>query len=334
MDEVYATRKFLPGQIWSLTIDLEKTVGDQLKRRPYLIIASNNRRIIALKMTTKGQFSTNWMFQFKKERDYDSNIILDMPITVNINKIAPGDTYETTLSPDLFRKIMIQHFAAMLYQGMPDMLKNENTIAEINNVVDNHEDNLLSYCIYNNQYEFGRVAIEPETDEELDDTDDAAADEDDTNEVITAPEEPQPEVQVEPEIRETRHDDIIPDAKFTDTTSVRKTVSRTTRVIPRVEDIAIIGVGKTLDTKVFNECERIGINLQNAKFQLRQLESSKKLPHVHDKYGLTLKSSLKPSENKSLVVDDCEKFGVSTTAKIWNRTISGIRYYISNCGHK
>ena len=333
MDEVYATRKFLPGQIWSLTIDIEKTIGDQLKRRPYLIIASNNRRIVALKMTTKGQFSTNWMFQFKKERDYDSNIILDMPITVNINKIAPNDTYETTLSPDLFRKIMIQHFAAMLYQGVPDMLKNENTIAEINNVVDNHEDNLLSYCIYNNQYEFGRAAIEPETDEELDDTE-AAADEDATDEVITVPEEPQPEVQVEPEHPETRHDDIIPDAKFTDTTSARKTIPRSTGIVPKVEDIAIIGVGKTLDTKVFNECERIGINLQNAKFQLRQLEQTKKMPHVHDKYGLTLKSDLKLSDNRSAVIEDCEKFGTKIAAQIWNKSESGVKYYVTSTGHK
>ena len=153
-------RKMIPGQIWLMEINTETINGNWCKKRPYLVVASNNRRVTVLEMTSGGQYSSNWIFKFSKMNGDDSNIITDCPITVNLDKI-PAMDYMATLSDDLFMRIFKQHIAAMLHQSIPDLLKNEKFINDINEIIDNHEDKLLSYSIYSMQYEFTPVA-EPE----------------------------------------------------------------------------------------------------------------------------------------------------------------------------
>ena len=304
MEEVYAMRKMIPGQIWLMEINTESINGNWCKKRPYLVVASNNRRVTVLEMTSGGQYSSNWIFKFSKMNGDDSNIITDCPITVNLDKI-PSMEYMATLSEDLFMKIFKQHIAAMLHQSIPNLLKNEKFINDINEIIDNHEDKLLSYSIYKMQYEFTPVDEPEETnDEQKVDT------------VPTPTPTPKPERKPEP----------IPEPK-----PERKNIPKPTTQYPskniRVEDIAIFGAGKTSESVVYNACTKFGI--KNAKFELHQHVANKKLSHVHDKYGLILKSELAPSEHRREVLADCEKFGIKKTAEIWGRSYNAI-WYIQN----
>jgi hypothetical protein len=324
MEEVYASRKFIPGQIWNLTINLKGTINDDLKRRPYLIIASNNRRIVCLKMTSGGMYSTNWIYMFNRgNSDKDSNIILDVPIAVDICNLGYGDTYETTLSPDLFRKIMLMHYAAMLSQGLPELL-DSNALDEIKAIMADHEDRMVSYSIYNMQYEFQKSTVDESNDTE--DTEDIEETEpEDTTDII----EEDKVVTVshtEAPIADKKFEAAPSSPKNDQTTTSTPTTTTSYRSNIKVEDLVIIGAGKTLEQKVFDECERLGIATQNAKFQLRQLESNG-LSHTHDKYGCILKSNCKMSDYKELVESDVKTFGPMRAAKIWNRSKAGIRYY-------
>jgi len=113
----YGMRKFVPGQIIFATINTSALNGDITKNRPYLIIASNNRRIVVLKMTHNGEYSSNWIYSLEDIDGQTSNIICDCPITVNVSTIIENYTHDKFLTPEPFKDVFKKNRNRVVYMN-------------------------------------------------------------------------------------------------------------------------------------------------------------------------------------------------------------------------
>lgn len=98
----------------------------------------------------------------------------------------------------------------------------------------------------------------------------------------------------------------------------------------RIIDTVILGIGRTPDKKVTEECLRMGISSVQAKSDLEKLVKDKKINHTRDGYSMSFKSTLKMPDYREVVPVDHKKFGLTNTAKIWNKSKQGVSNYVGN----
>lgn len=321
MDEIYAIRRFVPGQIWNLVVDTQSLDGSHVKARPYLVIGANNRRVTLLKMTTGGNYASNWIYTIKNGGDReDTNIILDCPIVATIRDIEIISNW-ATMSDALFKRIYEQHIAAMLSQSRPEFIKDDEFVKNVINIIETHDDRLLSYSIYTKQY-----GIEHE---ELDDNDD-----DETYELDLEPDEDQSEItEPEPESVETTPEIVEPESEIEVTETRHELGSKPVKRNPRVDDLFVIGIGSTKDEKLYAACESIGIPRNTARMQLGTLVANKKIGYANNRYKLTLKSDLAIKDYRRQLCIDSDTFGNIITGKMWGVTpnyVSKIKSGVKN----
>ena len=140
-------QKYIAGQVWWLDIDSHGTDGCEHKTYPYLIVAANNRRIIALRMTHGGERASNWPYEIGTDLDgRTQRIIADAPITISLNAVK-YERYGYMVDKDDFENIILYHYAAMAYQAIPDIFSPEN-VAKINEIIATHEDSMFAFGKY------------------------------------------------------------------------------------------------------------------------------------------------------------------------------------------
>ena len=325
MDEIYAIRRFVPGQIWNLVVNTEPLDGSHVKARPYLVIGANNRRVTLLKMTTGGNYASNWIYTIKNGEDRDdTNIILDCPIVATIRDIEIIGNW-ATMSDALFKRIYEQHIAAMLSQSKPEFIKDDEFVKNVINIIETHDDRLLSYSIYTKQYGFEHEEFDDDDDDEAYDLD-LEPDEEQSEIKVS---EPEPVDESKPEIIESTEPEPEPEPEVTEAPLDSKPVKRN----PHVDDLFIIGVGSTKDEKLYAACEAIGISRNTARMQLGILVANKKLGYANNRYKVTLKSDLAIKDYRRQICIDSDTFGNIITGKMWGVTpnyVSQIKSGVKN----
>lgn len=334
---------YAPGQVWRIRLDRdEKSITDN-KYRPYLILGSVKRRLIMLKMTHGGSFSSNWIYPIENLGNGTSNIILDAPIVVGTEKINESDCeYMYTLSRDLFIDIYQHYMASMLYiSALEREILSDGSIERIKTILDEHIDNMYAFSRYGLiSKSVNNVAISDNTDDtdlvsvpdmsenatieeinssEEDNSDDDADNDSDSDDDISDEES---EDESDEDLSETQHSGRTRYAAKKDHVDI--------------EDLVIFGEG-------FTKLEDVNIaatefDIKNAKFQLSDLCIRKKCVYINGKYNFTLKKMYKTStpnkrslrKYRTLIRSDINTFGASMASKMWGLSISTIYYYAKN----
>lgn len=303
-------QKFAPGQIWNLR--LSQCAATDEKLRPYLILGAVKRRLLLIRLTHEGEFSSNWIYTIKNDDGTSSNFIVDCPIVVN-----PWDIKDQINADDLrilkrqeFLAIVKMFIAMIIYNSTyEDMLLTESSINDIKEEISRHEETMYSFSRYGTYNDVTKISspfkiktpimeapIEVKTDEDIDDGNDAE--------------------------RRQYHN------------------YKTTIASLKIEDIVIFGEGSTSLEDVNKACEQFGI--KNPKFELSTLCQRKRCAYVGGKYNFTLKMYFNKDKNadkrkarnfkkvKRSLIEDVDNFGAAVTASIWGTSTATVYYYAKN----
>ena len=342
---------YAPGQVWLFELPPSDVNDD--KFRPYLIVGSTNRRITLLKITHGGAYSSNWIQPINVNGNV-SNIICDCPISISVHTIEHNCKYLYELSNDAYKYIYCRYLAAMLHVGgMDKLLKNDESVEAINNILDQHEDKYYAFSRY------GKIEIADGDDDDIkpdhylrdgkfnryDDDSEEDDIEEDAEEAIVddvIEEEPIEEPVEEPETTDEEDNTEEPEASEEIVEEINEVPEETKkrnyhREKPEIKitDLILFGEGYTSLDQINKVCEKYDI--QFPKFQLDDLCHRNKCVFMNGKYNFVLKSNYHRSTKskkrnfnrvKRVVIDDYDKYGAKVTADIWGTTSSTIYKYV------
>lgn len=161
-------QKFIAGQVWWLDVDSSGTDGCDHKTYSYLIVAANNRRIIALRITHGGERASNWVYEIGPDLEGEpQRILLDAPITISLKAVKYEKYYYTIEKKDI-DDILLNHYAAMAYQSNIYIFYPDN-VAKINKIIADHEDSMFAFGKYLPNKVRNTPELVEEPAEELDD---------------------------------------------------------------------------------------------------------------------------------------------------------------------
>lgn len=332
----YGMRKFIPGQVINVAIDTESLDGSITKKRPYLIVASNNRRLVLLRMTHGGMYSSNWLYSLEDKDGQTSNIICDCPITVNVANIVENYEHDTFFTPELFEEVFAKYMAAMLYQSIEHFLDDEENVDMVRDYVENHDERLLSYSRLSVTYSNNEEETAAEDEEE--DIDISAADEpvdsgvntkEDTNVTETSGkiiEVTHKLGSVRPGEEASKLSKVKKDKPFGYNKSAGHRVLKPSRDYILATDCMIFNKGWTKSDVMTIGLAKLG--LRNGKFIMDDLKNRNKVVYMNGSYNVTLKSGLIVNTSKTRsnasdyareIISDCETVGFENAALIWGR---------------
>lgn len=348
---------YAPGQIWRMRLEKESTAFVDNKYRPYLIIGSIKRRLILLKMTHGGTFSSNWIYPIENIGDTVSNIILDSPIIVGTDRIDSGCEYMYTLSRDLFIDIYQNYVASMLYiSTLEREILSDGSIDKIKSIIDDHIDNMYSFSRYGLIGKPSNTTTELE--ESVDDSDLIKSPDVETiaeglitefNSTLNTAKESidSSEESAEESVEESVNINVFDDEDTEDQEECldedEHVSSGRIRYTAKkdhidVEDLVIFGEGFTKLDDI--NAAATEFDIKNFKFQLSDLCTRKKCTYINGKYNFVLKKLYRNGgasgkrnlkRYRSLIQNDLDMFGVSTASKIWGLSTSTIYYYAKKC---
>lgn len=330
----YGKRKFIPGQVIWLKIDTSDLDGYITDKRPYLIIAANNRRLVLLRMTHGGKFASNWGYSLEEDDNKCSNIICDCPITVNVHKIIETYEHGEFFSHDLFMEIFDRYLKAMIYQSVPDYFDTDEYINDVKDGVKNHKDEFLSYSKFSIRYDNGEDEEETAVEDEEEDVDIRAAvvpvdsgsnEKEDTKVTDTGS-----------KIIEVTHKlGSVRPGEEANKVGKKSGYSRKGCHYRRLEperdyilatDCFIYNKGWTKSDAISIQLAKLG--LKNSKFIMDDLKNRNKVVYMNNAYNVTLKSSLIVNKSRTTsnakdyareIIADCEKVGFERAGLIWGR---------------
>lgn len=328
-------QKFAPGQIWNLR--LQQCAATDEKLRPYLIIGAVKRRLILIRLTHEGEFSSNWIYTIKNDDGTSSNFIIDCPIVVN-----PWDIKDQINADDLrilkrqeFLAIMKMFIAMIIYNSTyEDMLLTESSINDIKEEISRHEETMYSFSRYGTYNDVTKISSPFKI----------------KTPIMEAPpievkEEETAEIENDVDDNEDTDEEYIEEIDNTDEdTDDDNYVARrcyhnvkTTMASLKIEDIVIFGEGSTSLEDVYKACDQFGI--KNPKFELSTLCQRKRCAYVGGKYNFTLKMYFNKDKNadkrksrnfkkvKRNLIEDVDNFGAAVTASIWGTSTATVYYY-------
>jgi len=323
----YGMRKFVPGQIIFATINTSALNGDITKNRPYLIIASNNRRIVVLKMTHNGEYSSNWIYSLEDIDGQTSNIICDCPITVNVSTIIENYTHDKFLTPELFKDVFKKYLAAMIHQSVEDFLDDPETVDSVRNEIHNHDERLLSYS---------RLAITYSDDNDISDDEETESTEDRDTIIEMTPtpipvSEPAPTVTVTHKLGSVKPGAEAAKVAKSGSKSKKRSYAHYRRLDPTRDyilatDCFLFNKGWTKSDDISIALSKLG--LKNSKFIMDDLKNRNRVVYMNNKYNVTLKSGLITNKTKTSsnakeyareIIADCENVGFEKAGLIWAR---------------
>lgn len=327
----YGMRKFIPGQVISAAINTTELDGSITKKRPYLIIASNNRRLILLRMTHGGNYSSNWLYSLEEKDGQTSNIICDCPITVNIATIVEDYEHETFFTPELFKEVFAKYIAATLHQSLEHFLDDESAVNMVKDFIENHDERLLSYSRLSVTYDNGEDVEDDSDDDDNDilepvDSDDKTVeDEKDTN--VT--ESSGKIINVTHKLGSVRPGEEA--NKISKKSGYSRKGCHYRRLEPERDyilatDCFIYNKGWTKSDVISIQLAKLG--LKNSKFIMDDLKNRNKVVYMNNAYNVTLKSSLIVNKSRTTsnakdyareIIADCEKVGFERAGLIWGR---------------
>jgi hypothetical protein len=328
-------QKFAPGQIWNFR--LQQCAATDEKLRPYLILGAVKRRLILIRLTHEGEFSSNWIYTIKNDDGTSSNFIVDCPIVVN-----PWDIKDQINADDLrilkrqeFLAIVKMFIAMIIYNSTyEDMLLTESSINDIKEEISRHEETMYSFSRYGTYNDVTKISspfkiktpimeVPPiEVQEEI--TENDTEDNEDTDE------------------EDVEEIDNIGEDIDDDNDAARRQYHnyKTTIASLKIEDIVIFGEGSTSLEDINKACDQFGI--KNPKFELSTLCQRKRCAYVGGKYNFTLKMYFNKDKNadkrkarnfkkvKRTLIEDVDNFGAAVTASIWGTSTATIYYYAKN----
>lgn len=329
-------QKFAPGQIWNLR--LQQCAATDEKLRPYLIIGAVKRRLLLIRLTHEGEFSSNWIYTIKNDDGTSSNFIIDCPIVVN-----PWDIKDQINADDLrilkrqeFLAIMKMFIAMIIYNSTyEDMLLTESAVDDIKEEISRHEETMYSFSRYGTYNDVTKISspfkiktpimeVPPIEVKEEEPIENDANDNEDTDEEYIE------------EINDT--DEDIDDGNDAERRQYHN--YKTTIASLKIEDIVIFGEGSTSLEDVYKACDQFGI--KNPKFELSTLCQRKRCAYVGGKYNFTLKMYFNKDKNadkrkarnfkkvKRNLIEDVDNFGAAVTASIWGTSPATVYYYAKN----
>ena len=346
MSNVYAISKYIPGQIWFAEINTENLDGNWTKKRPYFVVAANNRRLVLLRMTHGGEKGTNWLYRIDMGGEKPMNIICDAPITVATEKFYDAQ-YKYMVSPDMTMDICQFYLAAMIHQSVPTILDGDGA-GDIQDIVKNHEDRNLAFSKYlmtfsdddedavDSGVSSDDIDETEETEEETEVTEESAK----IMEVIFTPVTPEPQTQTQTQTTVIHTlGTIKPGEKVGKVKSkAKKNYPATIRHL-EVERDYILATDCFIFNKGWTKSDVISIalskiGLKNTKFVMDDLKNRNKVVYMNNQYNVTLKSSLIVNTSKTRtnakdyareIIADCETVGFARAGLIWNRAENFMR---------
>ena len=138
----------MPGQIWFFEVGDRSPVCTMTKNRPHLILSANSREIVCLPLTHQNSANSNWKVPvINSDKGTKSYILTSRPITLYIDTIKSKMRYYTTLSPNLFKKVVATFIAAMFgaYYG-DDIVRVANEALDVFN--NKNEYDYMSFMPY------------------------------------------------------------------------------------------------------------------------------------------------------------------------------------------
>lgn len=340
----YGKRKFIPGQVIWLKIDTSDLDGYITDKRPYLIIAANNRRLILLRMTHGGKFASNWVYSLEADDNKYSNIICDCPITVNVHKIIETYEHGEFFSHDLFMEIFNTYLEAMIHQAVSDYFKTDEYINDVKDVVENHKDEFLSYSKFSIRYDNGEDEEETAVEDEEEDVDIPAAvvpvDSDFNKKEDTKVTDNGSKIievthklgSVRPGEEANKLSKAKKDKPFGYNKSAGHRVLKPSRDYILATDCMIFNKGWTKSDVMTIGLAKLG--LKNGKFIMDDLKNRNKVVYMNGSYNVTLKSGLIVNTSKTRsnasdyareIIFDCETVGFENAGLIWGRQTEFMR---------
>jgi len=331
MENLFGAQIYVPGQIWKLK--LEMSYANDIKARPYLVVGSTRRKVILLKLTHGGEFSSNWIYPLQHPNGSVSRIILDAPIVISTDEVE--SMYMYTLSRELFKDIYKEYISAQIYlSGINAEVLTLDFMNDVRSIIDNHEETMASFARYGNM----RRADEGSNDKKEDDDVDAVVEPVETGEIPESAtedinEELDDVVETE-EINEVSEE--VPAEEYIPEPAVPSRVKYSAKeTIKKVSDIVVFGTSCFTTAKDMDKmCNEFGI--KHYKFQLNDLLSNKAISYSNNTYyGISLKCSINRDYDhprkrrdliayKDMVMSDVERFGVIKTAHIWGTHCSNL----------
>lgn len=321
MENLFGAQIYVPGQIWKLK--LEMTYANDVKARPYLVVGSTRRKVILLKLTHGGEFSSNWIYPLQHPNGSVSRIILDAPIVISTDEVE--SMYMYTLSRELFKDIYKEYISAQIYlSGINAEVLTLDFMNDVRHIIDNHEETMASFARYGNM----RRADEGSNDKK-------------ENDVVVEPVETEDMPEPTTEDINEELDDVVETEEINEVSekvtveeyitepAVHSRVRHSPKeTIKKVSDIVVFGTSCFTTAKDMDKiCNEFGI--KHYKFQLNDLLGNKAVTYSNNTYyGISLKCSINRDYDhprkrrnliayKDMVMSDVERFGVIGAAHIW-----------------
>lgn len=336
----YGIRKFIPGQVINVMIDTEALDGSITKKRPYLIVASNNRRLVLLRMTHGGVYASNWLYSLEDKDGQTSNIICDCPITVNVANIVENYEHDTFFTPELFKEVFAKYMAAMIYQSVENFLNEDDAVNMVKDFIENHDERLLSYSRLSVTYSNGDD--DEETDKEEEDIPatvvpvNSGSNRKENTEVTDIGSKiiavTHKLGSVRPGEEASKLSKTSKSRRFGYNDSIGHRVLKPSRDYILATDCMIFNKGWTKSDAVSIGLAKLG--LKNGRFIMDDLKNRNKVVYMNGSYNITLKSGLIFNTSKTRsnaheyareIIADCETVGFENAGLIWGRQTEFMR---------